>query len=125
MIKFDELTALGSLTYRTTLGEHAAKIDARSARLRRETIRVTAVDVKAQIVQAMTVAVAQVTTAERRLSRPASRWRKNLAVNSPAHPRPVAQSTCFDGRRRAAQLRAGGSSTAPAATAIGADRSAP
>lgn len=128
MIKFDEVTALGSLTYRTTLGERAAKIDARSSRLRRETIRVTAVDVKAQIVQAMTVAVAQVTTAERRFgiaARAVTLAEKNLAVEQArltlGRSRNVDVLTRQD-ELRAAQLRASQAviDWHRAATAIGA-----
>ncbi len=112
MITFDQFTALGSLTYRTTLGERAAHIDSRSARTRRETIRVTAADVKAQIVQSMTGAVAQVIAAERRFgiaARAVKLAEKNLAVEQArlglGRSRNVDVLTRQD-ELRAAQLRA-------------------
>jgi outer membrane protein TolC len=80
---FDDFTAIGSLSYRSTLGERAAHADVRSARARREKVRVTADDIKRQIVQAVSSAVAQVQTAERRFAiaaRAVTLAEKNLAV---------------------------------------------
>lgn len=66
LVTFDNFTAIGSLSYRHPLGARAAKADQLVARARREKIKVTAIDVKRQIVEAMTRAVAQVQAAERR-----------------------------------------------------------
>jgi outer membrane protein TolC len=83
LVKFDDFTAIGSLSYRTTLGERAAHADVRSARARRETIRVSADDIRRQIVQAMSSALASVQAAERRFgiaARAVKLAEKNLAV---------------------------------------------
>jgi len=66
MVQFDEFTAVGSLRLQTTLDRTQAKANARAARGRRERVRVTAIDVRSQIVEAVTRAVAQVQVAERR-----------------------------------------------------------
>jgi len=66
MVQFDEFTAVGSLRLETTLDRTQAKANARAARGRRERVRVTAIDVRSQIVEAVTRAVAQVQVAERR-----------------------------------------------------------
>lgn len=68
LVTFDEFTAVGSLTYRTTLGQRAARAATRSVRTQRETIRVNDADLRRQIAQAVTVAVAQAQAAERRFA---------------------------------------------------------
>lgn len=83
MVKFDEFNVVGSLTYRDTLGRRAAHADVRSARARLEKVRVTGDDIKRQLVQSMSSAVAQVQAAERRFgiaARAVKLAEKNLAV---------------------------------------------
>ncbi len=83
MIKFDEFTAIGSLTYRTTLGQRAARAAARSVRTRRETLKATDAEIRRQVVSAVAGAVAQVQAAERRFgiaARAAKLAEKSLAV---------------------------------------------
>lgn len=66
MTGFDQYAASGSLDYSTTWGRRAAKANLRDERAQRETIRVSAVDVRSQVIEAMSRAVAQVNVAERR-----------------------------------------------------------
>lgn len=83
LVTFDNFTAIASLSYQHTLGAGAAKADSRAARARREKVRVSATDIKRQIVEAMSRAVAQVQAAERRFgiaARAVKLAEKNLAV---------------------------------------------
>ncbi|MBK9030123.1 MAG: TolC family protein [Myxococcales bacterium] len=66
MITFDEFAAALSLSYRTTLGEVAARATARTARAQRERVRIDASDLEKQIALAITRAVIAVNAAERR-----------------------------------------------------------
>lgn len=83
MVTFDAYTVVGSLSYQSTLGERAAHADALTARARREKIRVSADDVRRQIIQSMASSVAQVQAAERQFgisARAVKLAEKNLAV---------------------------------------------
>ncbi|MEZ4401680.1 MAG: TolC family protein [Kofleriaceae bacterium] len=66
LITFDDFTAALGLSYRTSLGEVAAKATARASRARRERVRVTSDDVTRQIRQAVAEALVAITAAERR-----------------------------------------------------------
>ena len=66
LITFDEFAAALSLTYRSTLGEVAAKATARTARSRRERVRIDAGDLDKQLALAVTRAVIAIEAAERR-----------------------------------------------------------
>ena len=66
LITFDEFAAALSLTYRSTLGEVAAKSTARTARARRERVRIDAGDLDKQLALAVTRAVVAIEAAERR-----------------------------------------------------------
>lgn len=68
LVTVDDFTAAASLTYRTSIGQGAAKAVARQARARRESVRVTADDVRAQIAQSITLATLGAITAERRFA---------------------------------------------------------
>ncbi len=65
MVKFDEYTASGRLTYDTSWGRGAARGAAREQRATREKLRVNAIDVRNQVIEALTRAIAQVQVAER------------------------------------------------------------
>ena len=66
MATFDDFTAAARLTYRTSIGQGAAKAIARKSRASRERVRVDAEDVKAVLALAITRATTQVLAAERR-----------------------------------------------------------
>ena len=66
MITFDEFAAALSLSYRTTLGEVAARTTARTARAQRQRVRVDAGDLEKQLALAASRAVIAVHAAERR-----------------------------------------------------------
>jgi outer membrane protein len=66
--KFDDWFVLGGLTLQHSLGQESVKGLAREQRETRRKITVTAVDVKAQIAQAMSRAVAQLELAKRRVA---------------------------------------------------------
>lgn len=66
VVTFQEFAAALSLTYRTTVGEVAARATARSARARRQRVRLDAGDLEKQLALAVTRAVVAVTAAERR-----------------------------------------------------------
>ncbi len=66
MVTFDQYAASGALEYNSTWGRGAARAVARGQRARRESIRVSMIDVRSQIVAAVARAVAQVQVAERR-----------------------------------------------------------
>ncbi len=77
------ITASISLTYQQSLGRHAARAQVRRARAQREGVRVSAADVRNQIVEAVTRTVAQIQVAERRYAiavRAVDLAEQNLAV---------------------------------------------
>ncbi len=83
LVKLQELSATGALNYRTAWGQRGARASLRSARLNRETVRVTRDDVRRQFIEGMSRAVAQVQAAERRFgiaARATKLAEKNLAV---------------------------------------------
>lgn len=66
LITFDQFAAALSLSYRTSLGEVAARATARSARARREKVRIDAGDLDKQLALAVARGVLAVEAAERR-----------------------------------------------------------
>ena len=68
MVTFGSLQGVGSLTYSQTLSQHQVRGRTKELRLARQKIRVTQVDVRAQIAQAMARAVAQIELAKRRVA---------------------------------------------------------
>jgi outer membrane protein len=66
VVTFQEFAAALSLTYRTTVGEVAARSTARAARARRQRVRIDAGDLEKQLALAVTRAVVAVTAAEHR-----------------------------------------------------------
>jgi len=68
LVKFGELSATGSLTFSQSLGQHDVRGRSKELRLGREKVRVTALDVRAQIAQALVRAVAQIELAKRRVA---------------------------------------------------------
>ncbi len=68
LAKFGSLQGVASLTFSQTLSQHQVRGRTRELRLAREKIRVTQIDVRAQIAQAMARAVAQIELAKRRVA---------------------------------------------------------
>lgn len=67
-VKFGNLQGTASLTFSQTLGQQQVRGRTKELRLAREKIRVNAIDVRAQIAQAMARAVAQIELAKRRVA---------------------------------------------------------
>jgi len=67
MVTFEDYGAGATLTYRQSLGNHAATGAARSARAQRQKIRIDETDTRAQIAQSLTEAVLLAETAARRV----------------------------------------------------------
>ncbi len=67
LVKFNELSAQGTLTFQQALNRDDVKGRSRELRYGREKIRVNAADLKLQIAQTMSVAVAQIELAKRRV----------------------------------------------------------
>jgi len=112
MATFDDFTAAVALTYRSSLGEHVAKGTARAARARRESVRVSADDLRAQLSLAITQATLQVLAAERRFTistRAIGLAEQNLAVEQARMSSGKSRNVDVLQRQdelRAAQLRA-------------------
>jgi outer membrane protein TolC len=67
LVKFSELSALGTLTFQQALSRDDVKGRSKELRLGREKLRVNANDVKLQIAQTMALAIAQIELAKRRV----------------------------------------------------------
>jgi outer membrane protein TolC len=67
LVRFGQLSARGSLTFSRGLHQHDIRGRVSELRALRERVRVTAVDVRAQIAQTLTRAVAQIELARRRV----------------------------------------------------------
>ncbi len=67
LVEIGQLSASGSLVFTQGLHRHDVKGRTREARLRREKVRINAIDVRAQIAQTLSRAVAQIELAKRRV----------------------------------------------------------
>lgn len=68
LVKFGNLQATGSLTFSQTLDRHDVRGRSKEIRLNREKLKVTAIDIRSQIAQALARAVAQIEIAKRRVA---------------------------------------------------------
>lgn len=68
LVKFGNLQATGSLTFSQTLDRHDVRGRSKEIRLNREKLKVTAIDIRSQIAQALARAVAQIELAKRRVA---------------------------------------------------------
>lgn len=68
LVKFGDLTATASLTFGQSLGRQDVRGRSKELRLGREKLRVTAIDIQAQIAQAVARALAQIELAKRRVA---------------------------------------------------------
>jgi outer membrane protein len=104
--KLEGYTALASLTYEQALGNDAAKGATRRARAQREKVRVSAVDVRFQINEAMARAVALVRSAEQRVelgARAVKLAEQNIGVEQSRFN--LGKSTNFDVLQRQDELK--------------------
>lgn len=106
LVKFDEYTVAGTLTFQYELGHHAATGASRAARLSREKLQVTATDVKAQIAQAVAQEVAVLELAARRVALAQTAIdlaKKNIEVEQARFS--LGKSTNFDVLQRQNELQ--------------------
>jgi outer membrane protein len=106
LVKFDEYTIVGTLTFQYELGHHAATGASRAARLSREKLQVTATDVKAQIAQAVAQEVAVLELAARRVALAQTAIdlaKKNIEVEQARFS--LGKSTNFDVLQRQNELQ--------------------
>ncbi len=103
---FKQISISGSLTYTQSLNQYDVRGRARELRLQREKLAVTAFDLKAQIAQTMTQAVAQLELARRRLTlsqRAIDLANQNIQIETDRFN--LGKSTNFDVLNRLEELR--------------------
>ncbi|MCE9575825.1 MAG: TolC family protein [Deltaproteobacteria bacterium] len=106
LVTLGGVSAGASLTYTQSLGKHAVLGQARESRARREKLRLTAVDVRAQIDQALAQAVAQAMSAEQRIAlatRAIALAEKSIGIEQSRFE--LGKSTNFDVLLRQDELR--------------------
>lgn len=106
LVELNAIAITGSLTFSQSLGRNAARGLTREARETRRRLQVTAVDVRAQIAQAMARAVAQVELARRRVTlsqRAIDLANENIKIETDRFN--LGKSTNFDVLNRQEDLR--------------------
>ena len=106
MVKFDEFSIVGSLSFEYDIGHRAATGATRAARLQREKLEVTASDIRAQIAQAVAQEVAVLELAARRVALAQTAIdlaRKNIDVEQARFS--LGKSTNFDVLQRQNELQ--------------------
>lgn len=106
MVELKSVAITGSLTFEHSIGQEDVRGRAREARANRQKIQVSAFDVRAQIAQAMAIAVAQRETARRRVAlsqRAIELANENIRIETDRFN--LGKSTNFDVLNRLEELR--------------------